>query len=128
MATIGNLELRTGQETLYASSTHDGDRAYEILPKLVNFLDSRENPTITQFQDWFKTKSKALLPYNHRKELLGGAPCEVIIDVPRKLVLHTAQDEFTTRFENACILLREKYNYEILPYTPPLIRNSQDTI
>lgn len=125
MGTEGNLELKIGENTLYASCTHDGDGSYGIVPRLVNFLDSTENPTTNQFQKWFRKTSKELLPYNHHKGLIDGIPSEVIIDVPRRLLLHTTQDEFPANFDNACIVLREKYNYQILEYTPPQRRNSQ---
>lgn len=125
MSTKGNLELRIGENTLYASCTHDGDGAYEIVPRLVDFLDSTENPTTNQFQEWFKKTSRELLPYNHHEGLIGGVPSEVIIDVPRRLLLHTPKDEFPSSFENACIVLREKHNYQVLEYTQPQMRNSQ---
>ncbi len=35
MATIGNLELRLGEDTLYASTTHDGYTALQIVPRFL---------------------------------------------------------------------------------------------
>jgi len=125
MSTKGNLELRIEKNTLYASCTHDGGKAYEIVPRLVDFMDSTENPTKDQFQEWFRKTSKELLHYNHHEGLIGGVPSEVIIDVPRRLLLHTHEEEFPASFENACIVLREKYNYQILEYVQPQMRKPQ---
>lgn len=129
MATKGNLELRLDKNTLQASTTHDGYRVYEAIPRLVEFLDSTRNPTKEQLEEWFKDTSRELLPYKYREELLDGIPDEVIIDVPRKLILHTGHDDyeivsesFPAKFENASIILKAKYHFEILNYLRPEIR------
>ena len=122
MATIGNLELRINERTLQASTTHDGQRVYEIAAKLVEFLDSVRNPTHKQFEKWFEETSQKILLYRYFENILGGTPDEIIIDVSRKLVLHTMQKEFPPSFNNACTVLKEKYKYQILGYAKPLMR------
>ncbi len=108
---------------MHASCTHDGYKAYEIVPRLVDFLDLTGNPTTSQFQEWFRKTSKELLPYNHHEGLIGGIPSEVIIDAPRRLLLHTSAEEFPASFEYACNILREKYNYQVIKYVQPQMRN-----
>jgi|GEM_PF-3670885 len=125
MGTVGNLELRLHEKTLYASTTHDGYAVYSLAPKLVEFLDSVRNPSREQFETWFRDTSKSLIPYNYSEELTGGVPCEVIIDVPRRLLLHTPEDELQASFQNACIILEAKYNYQILEYDQPEMRSSR---
>ena len=133
MATIGNLELRLGEKTLYASTTHDGHRVYEMIPKLVKFLDSAnktKNQTLVECTNWFESTSRLLLPYEYCAGLIDGVPHEVIIDIPRKLILHTGNEESyelvsensPAKFENACIILKEKYSFEILKYVRPEMR------
>jgi hypothetical protein len=124
MATHGNLELRIGENTLYASCTHEGDEAYGIASKLVDFLDQTKTPTVIQYQEWFKKISEILLPYNHYEGLIGGVPTEVIIDVPRRLLLHTPADELPASFQKACSVLKNKYEYQVLEYVKPLMRNT----
>ena len=133
MATIGNLELRFNESSWYASTTHDGNKVYEAVPRLVDFLDSVKNPTREQFGEWFNSTSRELLPANYRERLLGGVPHEVIMDFPRKLILHNGykdayeavSKDFPTKLENAHILLREKYNFEILEFTNPKSRKER---
>ncbi len=88
MATIGNLELRIGKDTLYGSTTHDGGKVYDVIQRLSDFLDETPKPTIYQYKEWFRKTAKELLPYEHRTEFLGGNPKEVIIDTRRKLLIY----------------------------------------
>lgn len=132
MNTKGNLELRLHEKTLYASTNHDGYAVYKAIPRLVEFLDLIRNPTKEQFETWFRRTSKEVFPYNYHEGIIGGIPDEVIFDIPRKLVLHTDYGEaddlgavskrLASKLENACILLRQKHNYEILKFTKPLVR------
>ena len=132
MGTIGNLELRLNENAWYASTSHDGYRVYEAILRLVELLDSVRNPTKEQFEKWFKGTSKELLPYNYHEGLLGGVPDEVVMDIPRKLILHTGHEEdceivgegFQAKFENACIVLKAKYDFEILNYIRPEVRKT----
>ncbi|MDO8656203.1 MAG: hypothetical protein Q7K45_03115 [Nanoarchaeota archaeon] len=124
MATHGNLELRLNESSWYASTTHDGYRVYEAVPQLVKFLDSVRDPTKEQFEKWFRSTSKKLLPCNYGESLMGGVPSEVIMDIPRRLILHTGNEDdyravskrFLVKFENAGIVLKAKYDFEILNY------------
>ncbi len=116
MSTKGNLELRLGGSTLYASCSHDGNGAYGIALKLLDFLDLTKEPTSAQYQEWFRVTSRELLPHGYQEALTGGVPSEVVIDVPRRLLLHTLEDKFPADFGYACITLREKYNYQIMDY------------
>jgi len=123
MTTKGNLELRISHETLYASANADGDRAYEIVPGFLDFLDKHESPTIDQYKEWFRAAAKEILN-DYSEKLIRGVPCEVIIDIPRKLVLHDASEErFTPELENACIVLEQKYNYQILKFVSSAVRD-----
>lgn len=132
MATIGNLELRLNENTWYASTTHDGYKVYEAIPRLVEFLDSIRNPTKEQFEKWFRSTSRELLPHNYHEGLLGGVPDEVVMDIPRRLILHTGHEDdlevvsegFSAKFENACIILKAKYDFEILNYIRPEVRKT----
>jgi hypothetical protein len=130
MATVGNLELRLFKNTLYSSCTHDGYKVYEIVPYLASFFENKKNPTSKQYRGWFKEKAKLLTSYKHYNELLGGCAEEVIIDVPRKLIIHTADSEslrfvskqFPLKFKRACNILKSNYSYSIVEYVPLLLR------
>ncbi len=118
MATIGNLELRIEKDILYASCTHDGDRAYEIIQMLSEFLDSTERPTAQQYKSWFRKTSEEILPYNYCEELIGGVPHKVIINVGDKVILHTTpHEEFSDILREACNTLTTKHKYRILEYS-----------
>jgi hypothetical protein len=123
MSTKGNLELRLNGITLYASTTHDGDSVYESATELVNFLDTAQNPLNVDFMNWFKNISSKVFPYNYSNRLIGGVPTEVVIDVPRKLLLHTYNDEFPESFKIACRTLKLKHNYQVLTYTQHQVRS-----
>jgi len=130
MTTKGNLELRFNETTLCASTLCDGYRTYEAVPKLVDFLDSVKNPTKEQLSKWFRSMSKKLLPSDYSETLIGGVPNEVIMDIPRRLILHNGVEDtfesvskgFPDKFENACIILKTKYDYEILRYVRQELR------
>lgn len=137
MTTKGNLELRVGTETLFACANADGYRAYGIVSRLLDFLDATKNPSATKFGYWFTKTSKELFGDSYKEGRIGGIPCEVVIDIQRKLILHTPTDEdelglvgveFPTKFENACILLKTKYSYSILEYENPSMRDRQERL
>ena len=85
-----------------------------------------------QSEKWFKNTSKELLSHNYHGGLLGGVPDEVVMGIPRKLILYTDHEDdytiieegFQAKFENACILLKIKYDFEILHYIKSEIRKT----
>ncbi|HLC55741.1 MAG TPA: hypothetical protein VJJ23_00715 [Candidatus Nanoarchaeia archaeon] len=93
MATIGNLELRIGNETLYGSSTHDGYNVYKVINMLATFLNKKSHPTAVEYKQWFRRTARELLPFRHSELLIGGVPSEVVIDVNRKLIFYNANEE-----------------------------------
>jgi len=124
MGTNGNLELRLIHDTLQASTTHDGINVYETTDRLAKFLDSIKNPTNDQYKNWFIETSKDLQVNEFRGEHLGGITTnEIIIDVPRKLILYTHNYEYPDSFMNACIKLQLRHNYQILQYGKPIKKN-----
>lgn len=137
MTTKGNLELRVGESTFFASASADGYNVYKIVPKLVEFLDESENPSVGMFKEWFEVTSREIISKDcYSERLIGGVPHEVIIDVRRKLLLHNGHDEafgvvlgtrnFGKQFENACILLKEKFGYEVIEYVNEAIRKMME--
>ena len=88
------------------------------------------NPIKEKFESWFRKTSKELLPYEYCTELLGGAPEEVIMDIPRRLILHTGDDGeylfvgdyFQEQLEEASARLRERHNFQIIKYIRPEVR------
>jgi hypothetical protein len=122
MATVGNLELRIGNDTLYGSSTHDGYNVYRIINRLATFLDKIYNPSPQQYKDWFReTARKELLPFKHSEKLTKGVPCEVIIDATRRLILFNANDDEMEEFVSVSTVKRlcGKHKYQTWRYTKP---------
>jgi len=130
MSTKGNLELKFNETVLCASTISDGYRAFESIPRLVKFLDSVKKPKKEQLDKWFRSMSKRILPEEYSESLIGGCPCEVIMDIPRKLILHNGNEDvysavsvnFPDKFDKACDTLRKKYDYTILHYICPEVR------
>lgn len=116
MATKGNLELRLPTETLYASTTHDGYDVHKIVPNLVFLLDKNPKPNHDEFKEWFRTISKELLPERHYSEQpVGGIPCEVIIDVERRIILYTIGEGNEHSHQYFKKLIR-KHDYQIFGF------------
>lgn len=125
MSTKGNLELRLGEEALFGSTTHDGQDVYKIIPRFAWFLDETSEAGHEDYKNWFRKTSKEIIPFRTREGLLGGAYIrEVIIDVERKLILWTAdensfelfEDYHPGQFRDAIKSLRQDHGYQIMQY------------
>lgn len=129
MGTIGNLELRIGRERSIASTAYDGYMCYRAIGKLADFLEEHKEPTFKQWTVWFYTMSSSLFSQPHYiRELLGGVPCEVIIDVDRKLVLHNADVDGNIEREEISDLIRKKVfrklkdkDYQVIHFKKPKV-------
>jgi len=121
----GNLELRLGydyyaasrSQALYASSLYNGKTVYKAPSELVKFLDSVKNPSHEQFETWFREMSHALFPGQHYNNVLAGQGDEVIMDIPRKLLLFSHSDKYPVVLADSLIDLRKKHDYQILMFT-----------
>lgn len=131
MGTSGNLELRVSTNIVqYCGTTHEGYRAYEIVPMLADFLDTKPEETVP-VMEWFSRASKEVFPNSQTGQTVDGVRCEVVVDFERKLILHNADNEsfemislnrgrdFTKVFEDAVKKLRERHRYQILRYENP---------
>lgn len=120
MATIGNLELRIGTETLYGSTTHDGENVYKVVERLAGFLNATASPTTDQYRQWFRTTARELLPFRHRQDLTGGCSREVIIDVPRRLIVYSG--DLADFVLDSKFVLEQSHHYQFLQFVQPLLR------
>ena len=100
MATVGNLELRVPGTVRYASVTTDGYEVYSSIIQLAllhdkSFEEGKKEPTRGDFVDWFK---KIVPKIFHAEKVYpkpqGGVPCEVIIDVSRRVLIHNGDDSY----------------------------------
>ncbi len=131
MATGGNLELRMHNTSLYASTTHDGQKVYRAINAFASFLDVIKNPGPQAIKGLFHLASKRLLPYNHVNSLLLSDEnpcktpmdvCEVVIDVYRKLVLHNANPTHRKLISKGAVRILHANKYEILKFRDYALR------
>ena len=132
MSTKGNLELRLPGSVLYRGVQCDGYRVYNALVELalLHMKKSEEagkgEPSTNDFREWFKEVAPKVLPNKDAvPRLVGGVPCEVIIDTARRIVLCNGDDSYYTSIsEDAPLLiegsinrLRTEFHYQFLGYT-----------
>ncbi|MEE9525945.1 MAG: hypothetical protein V3V78_05055 [Candidatus Woesearchaeota archaeon] len=131
MGTHGNLELRLGGETLYASVNQNGEFVFGAVASLCDFLDKVEQPTNDQYKEWFKNTADGLWPehsdslheeYQEANEGLKTAH-EVIIDASRRLILYNndpGEDDFA---DNLIEHLSAKHKFEGHRFTKRYFRD-----
>ena len=140
MSTTGNLELRLQGEVMYASVISDGYRVYDSIVQLALLYDKcvedeKEDLNKTEFSDWFrKTVPKIFREVKVMDVLAGGCPCEVIIDVPRRILIHNGDDSSYTGISEtapytiagALDRLVKCHNYQVLEMEPLAIRQQKN--
>jgi len=117
MNLAGNLELRTRTDTIYGSSTQEGNQVYQAIQMLASFLHDIRNPSDEQYKDWFRKTARKLLPFQHKEALADTAFFEVIIDTSRRLVIYDADDG---EVSDSAIARLCKYRYQNWRYFNPL--------
>ena len=140
MSTIGNLELRLHGEVMDASVSSDGYRVYDSIVQLAllydkHFEEEKPEPTRAEFADWFKEiVPKVFQGQKVSNRLLGGVPCEVVIDTPRRILMHNGDDSFYTGISEtaqytiagALDRLVNRHNYQVLEMEPLAIRQQRN--
>ena len=139
MSTQGNLELRLHGKVMYASVSSDGYWVYDSIVQLALlhdkiFEEGKDGPTKTEFADWFKeTVPKVFREHDVSNRLIGGVPCEVIIDTPRRILMHNGDDSFYTTISEtapytiagALDRLVNRHNYQVLEMEPLALRQQR---
>lgn len=140
MSTIGNLELRLQGEVMYASVLSDGYRVYDSIVQLALLHDKsieegNIGPQRTEFTYWFKnTVPKVFHEQEVSNRLIGGVPCEVIIDAPRRILIHNGNDSVYTGISEtaqytiagALDRLVNRHNYQVLEMEPLAARQQKN--
>lgn len=119
--------------TLVTGVTHDGYDIYKYVPSWLQFLNYNGSVPLVSadVQSWMEKFGREQVgPLN-----VGYAPEiaeQVLIDVPRRLVLHTGDDEafgyigegFGDEFREACRMLEGRHFYEVHAYTCSGVRET----
>lgn len=138
MSTIGNLELRLDGKVMYASVSSDGYNVYNSIVQLALLHDKcleggREEPSRKEFADWLKGP-KIFHGQEVGDKLLGGVPCEVVIDTTRRILMHNGDDSVYTGISEtspytiagALDILVNRHNYQVLEMEPLALRQQRN--
>lgn len=118
----GNLELRVGVETRYASKVTNGHYVYRAIGALADFLKEGHARDSVDFMTWFQNTAQRL-GFKERK-IQTTNPAEVIIDPAHKLILYNL-DEGNPQHAGELMKLIEKFSlrelkdagYQVLKYS-----------
>ena len=87
--TPGNLELRVGMNTFYASGKSGGEDVYRAIDSYAQFVKVHPNPTLPAFQAWFQGEAAKRFGEGYSQRLHARGR-EVVIDAHRQFLLYNS--------------------------------------